>query len=358
MHDLPKRTSGRVAGRKIKVTDVARVAGVSASTVDRVLNSRIGVKPGTVRRVEEAMASLGYSVNSLAARLATPIFGVDVVLPLGGNPFFEMLRAEFRRQGERLADYGCDVRVNDVDVFDTASLAAFLREYRPPKARVLIIVAHDAPEVRHEIDVLMRLGVPVITLVSDNIRSSRKAFVGIDNFSAGRTAGALMARFLAARDGTIGVIVGHLGLRDHLDRRSGFEQIIAQLKPKSDIRLLGASRDKSELAAQIAVAAFETHRDIVGIYNVGAANEGLFASLRSLPNMQHAVVISHELNAVTRQALLDGTCDALIVQDVVELARRALDTAAKTSLPLPQIVPDGHMSIGIMIKENLPWLAA
>ena len=40
--------------------DVARTAGVSLATVDRVVNRREGVRGKTIARVEAAVARLGY----------------------------------------------------------------------------------------------------------------------------------------------------------------------------------------------------------------------------------------------------------------------------------------------------------
>ncbi|MDU6375701.1 MAG: LacI family DNA-binding transcriptional regulator, partial [Bradyrhizobium sp.] len=50
--------------------DVARTAGVSLATVDRVINRREGVRAKTVARVEAAVAKLGYRADIAAARLA------------------------------------------------------------------------------------------------------------------------------------------------------------------------------------------------------------------------------------------------------------------------------------------------
>ena len=51
--------------------DVARLAGVSHQTVSRVLNAHPNVKPETRRRVEAAIAELGYRRNVAARTLVT-----------------------------------------------------------------------------------------------------------------------------------------------------------------------------------------------------------------------------------------------------------------------------------------------
>lgn len=55
----------------VKISDVARLAGVSAMTVSRVVNGRGAVSAVTRERVEAAVRQLGYSPNAAARKLAT-----------------------------------------------------------------------------------------------------------------------------------------------------------------------------------------------------------------------------------------------------------------------------------------------
>ncbi len=63
-----------MAGRSITIRDVAKLAGVTASTVSRVLNNKMTTIPVTIetqRRVVDAANRLGYQPNRLARSLAT-----------------------------------------------------------------------------------------------------------------------------------------------------------------------------------------------------------------------------------------------------------------------------------------------
>ncbi|MGO4690337.1 LacI family DNA-binding transcriptional regulator [Glaciibacter sp. 2TAF33] len=74
---------------RAKLSDVARLAGVSTATVSRVLNDNDRVAPDLVERVMKAKAELGYRYNSLARglrRRANTVVGV--VIPDVTNPFF------------------------------------------------------------------------------------------------------------------------------------------------------------------------------------------------------------------------------------------------------------------------------
>lgn len=83
----------------VTIKDVARLAGVSPSTVSRVISRNPKISPATVRKVKEAMETLGYHQNAMARSLVsrnTQTLGL--VLPrsaeeLFNNPFFsEVLR--------------------------------------------------------------------------------------------------------------------------------------------------------------------------------------------------------------------------------------------------------------------------
>ena len=80
--------------RSVTIIDVAEAAGVSVSTVSRVLNNKDDVSEETFHRVEEVIADLGYS-SSLAARSmrsrTTNVIGL--IMPDVDDPFsIEVIR--------------------------------------------------------------------------------------------------------------------------------------------------------------------------------------------------------------------------------------------------------------------------
>jgi DNA-binding LacI/PurR family transcriptional regulator len=71
------------------IQDVARKAGVAASTVSRYLNGQLRVSPATEERMLGAVRELGYVPNARAQNLARRRSGViGFVVPEIGNPYF------------------------------------------------------------------------------------------------------------------------------------------------------------------------------------------------------------------------------------------------------------------------------
>src|SRR5512132_58274 len=90
----------------VTIKDFARHAGVLPMTVSRVINGSERVSPETRRRVEEAIADLGYVPSRLARGLIRRKTGtLALIVPDVANPFFTLIA---RRAGYRMLL--CDTR--------------------------------------------------------------------------------------------------------------------------------------------------------------------------------------------------------------------------------------------------------
>jgi LacI family transcriptional regulator len=77
------------------MADIARRAGVSTSTVSRVINATVPVDPETEARVREAIRALHYRPNLLARSFRQRVtHTIGLLVPDNSNPFFaELARA-------------------------------------------------------------------------------------------------------------------------------------------------------------------------------------------------------------------------------------------------------------------------
>jgi LacI family sucrose operon transcriptional repressor len=76
-------------GMKPKISDVAKLAGVSPTTVSRVLNNRGYISEETRENVQKAMSELNYFPNDVARSLFNKRSNlIGIILPTTSNPFF------------------------------------------------------------------------------------------------------------------------------------------------------------------------------------------------------------------------------------------------------------------------------
>lgn len=78
--------------KKVKLTDVAKAAGVSPTTVSRVLNNRGYISDKTRKKVNDAIEQLNYYPNEIARSLfINKTFIIGLIFPTTSNPFYGQL---------------------------------------------------------------------------------------------------------------------------------------------------------------------------------------------------------------------------------------------------------------------------
>ncbi|MDJ1158540.1 substrate-binding domain-containing protein [Chelatococcus sp. SYSU_G07232] len=339
---------------RVTLQDVAREAGVSLATVDRVLNRRPGVREKTAARVQSAIARLGYRPDPVAARLARKeTFRFCFILPTGTNTFMRILEEQVGATADWLLGQRAFIDILHVDVFDAEALATAL-EGLDPRYSGVAVVALDHPRVRAAIDDLVERGIAVVTLVSDAPTARRLRYVGIDNTAAGRTAATLIGRFSGGRKGTVAVIAGSLALRDHTERQFGFTQVLGSEYPHLTAVLAGESRDDAAQAQRLTESVIAAHPELVGIYNVGAGNRGVAAALEGAGKARDVIFVGHDLTPHSRRFLLRGIMDAVINQDPGHQARSAARILLAHCTGEPIVAEQERIGIDIFVRDNLP----
>ncbi|MFV0798659.1 LacI family DNA-binding transcriptional regulator [Brucella sp. MAB-22] len=339
---------------KPTVHDIARTAGVSLATVDRVLNERPGVRAKTRDRVMEAMNTLGYVRDVGAANLARGrLYQFDFILPDNENTFMLSLRAELQSATERALAERVLVNVVLVPAFDEAALVAALDECASRKPDGVAFVAVDTDPVREACARLGEQGIHAVTLVSDLGHSMRTHYVGVDNGAAGRTAARLLGLFANGTEGALAVVAGSLKVRDHQERFDGFTAAMKADFPGREILPVLEGFDEGSRVEQLVGKLLDERSDIAGIYSLGAGNSGLVKALAEHTS-NRPLVIAHERDSVTSKALTDGIIHAVLAQDAGHEIRSAI-RVLKASADRLAIVPgQEHIRIEIFLKDNLP----
>ncbi|WOH48446.1 LacI family DNA-binding transcriptional regulator [Bradyrhizobium sp. sBnM-33] len=343
------------ANSPLTLRDIARQAGVSLATVDRVLHNRPGVRPDTVRRVKEAIARNSFQPHVAAAELARGrARRFAFVMPSGPNLFMQQIHSYLGEMSGWLSARRLAVEMVATDVFDPSVLAASLETLAGGDYDGVAVVALDHPSVRAAINDLVDAGAKVVTLVSDVPSSRRHHYVGIDNIAAGRTAGALVGRLVGPRSGKVAIVAGSQGLRDHAERIFGFNQVMASEFSGLDVLPVLEGRDEDERSEQLLSRLLGKHPDIVGFYNVGAGTQGVAKALIDSGREKQVVFVGHDVTVLTRKLLLQGVMDAAISQNPGHEARAAVRVLLALARGEPILIEQEKIRIDIVMRDNLP----
>ncbi len=333
------------------VSDIARTAGVSSATVDRVLNNREGVKERTREIVLEAARNLGYLPGSAQLNAnTTDRIKLAFVLPAGTNTFIANLHDQIARQAALRPEI--ELTIHSVEGFNPDTLARALEDLKG-QAQGVGVIALDHPTVREAMRALAEFGTHIVTIASDILHVPRVGYIGIDNRAAGRLGGYILGRFLGQQPkNKIALFAGSLSYRGHEEREMGFRRVIAEEFSHLNIVELNEIEDSREKAYSETIALLKRHPDLAGIYNLGAGNQGIGQALMDSGKSDSVIFIGHELTESTKRLLLNGTMDAVIDQNPRVEAREALATLISSikGEPFDQQPP----RVQVIFRENIP----
>ncbi|MFC6335316.1 substrate-binding domain-containing protein [Pseudomonas sp. CCM 7891] len=292
---------------------IARLAGVSVATVDRVIRNDSAVRPETVERVQAALDSLRNTRASRGRPAKHTSIKVAFVMPVIRSKFVDKVERDialsasfFREHRITPSFYRCDFSDN----VKTAQLSESLRGYDS-----VVLLPLDYPWVDQFIDTCCEVGIPVITVFSDRPASRRALFLGADNRMMGRTAGLLMGKFTAGRSGTVIILSDSSRLPDQSERRTGFEQILEE-----DFKHLRWAVEPDfptdEEEAYVALRdALPRYANVTGVYVTRDGAAGVAKALEGLPSESPVVFIGHGISDSTRALLTAGGMDVVLDQD-------------------------------------------
>lgn len=292
--------------RRPTIPDLARAAGVSVATVDRVLNGRARVREETARRVLEAARGIGYHAAGLIGhRLQEdlPELTIGYVLHKEKQAFYQ----KFIRAAHTAAEGAAGVRARAVIEFSPSqspSDFAALMEGLSGRVDAIAATAVSHVEVTDCVQRLQDAGIPCFSLLNDFAPGVRKSYIGLNNLKVGRIAAHMVATAVR-RPGKIAVFVGGYRWHGHELRETGFRSYFREYAPQFDVIDTLVNLETRQLTYEATLDLLDRHPDLAGIYCAGGGMEGAIAALREARRPGDVALVVNELVPESRLALAD-----------------------------------------------------
>lgn len=333
--------------------DLAKHAGVSRATVDRVLNGRTGVHNKTINAVNQAIKELGFVRNLSAANLAkSRVYRFEFLLPRKGDQFQETLIAQIEDLESAVRADGIEISYRRVLQRDPHRVVETLASIGADKIDGVAIMAPESPQVRDAIQRLTERGVHVVRFISGRPGDDHDNFVGIDNQAAGATAARLLGAFSNASDGRVLIVTESMNAFDSAERRLGFDRTLASRFPGLTALPTLETHGDAARTNHIITNSFRNFPDIVGVYVMSSeASVPLEIVSKSGSPGQHAVV-AHERTPLTLDLLGQEKIDALITQNPGHVVRSAVRLLKGRCDGRPPLASQENIRIEILLKEN------
>jgi LacI family transcriptional regulator len=319
-------------GKRATITDLARQAGVSVATVDRVLNRRLPVREDTALRVVAAAESIGYHATGLLKQRMTEVkpCTMGFLLQKRQDDFYRALANELQNATKQTPSIRGKAVVEFMDELVPSFIAAKIREIGA-RVDVLAVVAVDHPLVNEAVEEIVAKGKPVFTLLSDLTTPERSGYIAVDSRKAGRTAAWAISR-LARKSGKIGILLGSHRYLSQETAEISFRSYMRENAPQFQVLEPLVNLDDQRIAYEAVVDMISSNADLVGIYMSGGGMQGLVRALRDEKAGDRIIAVCNELIPVTRSALIDGTVDMVLATPVTALAAHAVAAMAQAAV--------------------------
>ncbi|MGQ9486326.1 MAG: sugar-binding protein [Armatimonadota bacterium] len=250
---------------------------------------------------------------------------VRIVLITNGNsPFWDPMEVGMKKAAQ---DLGCEAISRRPTTDSPALQRQIIEEYMAQKVDGIGISVIESDTIGPVIDELMNSGIKVITFDSDAANSKRIAYIGTNNFEAGKAAGEA-AKKLLPEGGKVFGFVGNQNAPNARERIAGFKEATKG----TNIVLVDVFDDNKDPAKARANVenVLQAHKDVkmlLGLFSYDGPQ--IAAAVKEAGVRDKVKILCFDAEPETINHLKRGEIDATIVQKPYEFGYRSVQLLYK-----------------------------
>ena len=350
MKELPK---------KYRIKDIAKLAGVSVGTVDRVLHGRGEVSESSRSKVTEVLKNIDYQPNVFASTLASKkTYIIICILPhYQTGEYYEAMETGISKAAKEFGDWNISIHMNYFNQFDETSFQEICAEVSQTKPDAVLLVPTFREIALSFVSLLEQDNIPYVFIDSEVENAKPLSYFGQHSYQSGFLAAKLLTDTLSEKK----EIVQFRMMRrsqsisnQTSSREAGFSAYIKTMHPEITIRQMELNAIDESENYQLLDEFFNWHPDITSaiIFNSRAYIIGEYFQKRS---MKHISLVGYDLLERNVACLKNNTIQFLIGQRPEKQGYNAIRALARY-LALKQPVKwKNFMPMDILTKENIDF---
>lgn len=312
----------------LSIKDIAKLAGVSRGTVDRVLNGRGEVNAETCQKVLNIMEEVHFTPNRLGKRLAIKKkelkFGCILYGHTDENPYFAEVVNAMKIKEMELEEYGIQLEIRHTGIDEPLEVIRYMDEMKECGVNGLVISPINDMALIQKIDQLSDANIPIVTIGTDLPNSKRLAYVGSNSYAFGQTAANLLALFTEGR-AQIGIVSGSEFSYNHQQKVQGFVDYLQQNYSEMQVVARSINHDRDDESYARVTEMLRRFPQLDSIYFAAGGLRGGCRAVQDAGLAGKLKIVSFDLMPFNRKMVQEGVILATIGQQPEYMAEKALD---------------------------------
>lgn len=305
-------------GKNIRIKDIAKLAGVSVGTVDRVIHNRGRVSQEALKKVTSVMEQIDYKPNLIARTLGSnKNYRIAAIIPNPEqDPYWSQSNLGILQAQAEWTQYGISIDLHVFDLFNKDSFHTTAQEAigsRPDGIVIAPIFYHEALPV---FEMLKAEQIPYVLFNTNIPEASPLSFIGQNLFQSGKVAAQLLY-FGQQTPGTFAVLHIDEDIHDSLhllEKEKGFREYFnSNGKAKFDIIAFNMNPKDDSFEKQL--TDLINNENLKGIFVSTSKGSALAASFLERQGKKNIRLIGYDLLDENLKYLKAGTIDFLIHQN-------------------------------------------
>lgn len=343
--------------KRIRIKDIAKLAGVSAGTVDRVVHNQGNVSAKSREAVEKVLKEVNYRPNIHMSSISLKkMYHILFVSPkFSAGEYWDSIYTGILRTLDEFENIRLSfkkITYNQYDVYDCKRIYDKVLKTKCNAVIIGSIFQKETQDFCHQLD---EKEIPYVFVDSNVENTSPVACFSSDHYTCGYLMGKIMNAVMHDnRD--IGILqamrIGNESANSTILRKNGFNAYLDECGIKRKIHRIPFNATEPEKNNDIFDAFFNENGNVGGIVVLNSRGH-IMANYLSNRNIENIKLIGVDLTIPNIAALKKGSISALIGQNPKSqgfLAMRSLIEYLIFKLP---IKVDNIMPLDIVTKETI-----
>ena|ERR1035437_8024303 len=343
---------------KIRIKDIAVLAGVSEGTVDRVLHNRGDVSAKSREAVTKVLEEMNYSPNLLARSLASKKQYRFVCLfpaPQPGN-YWEDIDKGFDLAATDFMHYNVQIEKQYFNQYDTRSFVNVSNAILKGQPDAVFISPIFREETLAFTDELTKLQIPFSFIDSLIAEADYVTYYGQNSFESGYIAAKLLLGSLPEGSQIIVARTLRKGSESNqtVTRHNGFLKYIQDHQLQDHHQLINVEFNNDDEGANLELlrTAFTTHGNIKAAITFNSKVDRLAMHLAAL-HQTNIRLIGYDLLEQNVSYLQQGVINYLIAQRPQKQAYFTVRDMCRELIFRQEIKKINYVPVDILLNENI-----